>query len=209
VQQKQGLYPYLSPWCKPAINLYPTKKNTLIHVEVNPAGRLNYTNPVYPAAGWEVYADPDGTIHDNNAVYPYLYWEAAIPDTKITQPQDGYIVAYSSLNNLFSTILPEIGLNRREEEQFSGYWLKTLPVSAFYFVGVMPQDEINTLAPLSITPVPQSLLRVSLYFKALSSDNTAVIHPILKGFKRSGFTVTEWGGFLKLDKNHPNFTCEM
>jgi len=208
VQQQQQTYPWLGAWCKPAINLYPTTI-TEVHVQVAPKGKLNYTNPLYPANGWNVTAHPDGTILDKNTTYPYLYWEAAIPDSEITQPQTGYVVAYTDLANLFQTALPQLGLNQRETAQFSTYWTKALPKSPYYFVGVMPQNTINQLAPLTITPKPDSLLRVSLYFKALDQKISVPPAPQLSSFKRKGFVVTEWGGFFKKDKNHPNFTCMM
>ncbi len=198
---------WFSAWCKPAINLYPTQKSD-IHVEVKPVGKFTQTIPLYPMGGWDVSASPDGEISYNSASYPYLYWEAAIPDKLLNIPQSGYVTKHQDLSQLFHDILPKLGLNEREQLQFTKYWLKALPASPYYFVGVMPERDIDSLAPLSIQPVPDSTLRVALYFKALDKP-VNVTPPHLPGFKRRGFTVTEWGGFFKADKNHPNFTCMM
>jgi hypothetical protein len=208
VQQQQQQSQFLNAWCKPAINLYPTQKAT-IHVQVAPQGKLLTTTPAYPQTGWDVTAAPDGTITQGNQTFPYLYWEASLPDALITQPKDGYVVAYNQLANLFQTILPQLGLNQREQDQFQSYWLKALPASPYYFVGVVPQSQINDLAPLTISPTPDSLLRVTLYFKALTDNSLQVQAPQLPSFTRHGFTATEWGGFFKADKNHKNFTCLM
>lgn len=202
--------PWLSAWCKPAINLYPTEK-TDVHVEVAPQGKMLLTIPQYPQGGWDVTAYPDGKITHANKDYPYLYWEASIPDKLISQPNDGYVVAYDELPATFSTLLPQLGLNAKEQKEFGEYWLKALPRANYYFIGIVPQSKVNEIAPLKVNPAPESVLRVSVYFKALD-EKTNVSAPSLadfSSFQRNGFTVTEWGGFFKADKNHPNFTCNM
>jgi hypothetical protein len=206
IKQAQNSYDWLGAWCKPAINLYPTKKTT-VHVTVAPKGDFNLTIPQYTQDGWNVTAYPDGHIQYNNQTYPYLYYEAAISDKYIQEPTTGYVVAYNKLGDLFNTLLPQLGLSAKEQNDFSTYWLKALPNSPYYFVGVIPQSQIDTMAPLSISPAPDSTLRVSLYFKAVD-NNQPVQAPQLTGFTRHGFTVTEWGGIVKTDKNHP-FSCLM
>jgi hypothetical protein len=208
VMQKQGPIEWDNQFCKPAINLYP-KTITQVHVQVAPQGKLNYTNPTYPANGWDVTAYPDGTVIDHNKTYPYLYWEAAISDQFISQPKEGYVVPQQELASLFQTVLPKLGLNQREMDQFSSYWTKALPQSNYYFVGIVPQPQIDTIAPLTITPNPDTIIRVSLYFKALDQKISVTPPKLNSATQRSGFTVSEWGGFFKADKNHPNFTCLM
>lgn len=207
VKNEQAPHDWLGAWCKPAIYLYP-EQQTQVHVQVAPKGEMKLTIPQYPANGWTVTAYPDGRIVDNNISYPYLYWEAAIPDKLISEPKQGYVVAYNELEGLFNTVLPSMGLNGKETLEFSEYWLKVLPKSKYYFVGVLPEKQIDTLAPLTINPKPDSVLRVSLFFKALDKKES-VVAPNLSGFERKGFTVTEWGAFFKADKNHKNFTCLM
>jgi hypothetical protein len=207
VRQKQKLSTWLGAWCKPAINLYPTTK-TNVTVEVHPKGDFTYTEPSYPDEGWKATAYPDGRIVYGKIAYPYLYWEAEIQDNLIPEQKKGYVVEYSNLADLFETILPKLGLNKREQQQFSEYWLKVLPKSNYYLVGVVPQTVIDDLAPLKISPTPDSLLRVTLTFKALD-HKIEIAAPALTGFDRHGFTVTEWGGFFKTDKNHKGFSCLM
>lgn len=206
ISQSAGNYKWLSPWCKPAIYLYPSKP-TNVHVEVKPQGQFNLTVPTYSENGWNVLAAPNGTITYNNQTYPYLYYEAALPDTLLHEPTTGYVVAYQDLGKFFASLLPSVGLNTNETFQFSDYWLKALPKSNYYQIGIVPQTTLNTLAPLFITPAPDSLLRLSLYFKPLD-QKISIQAPTLSSFTRSGFTVVEWGGLFKADKNHP-FTCLM
>lgn len=205
IKQQQQQYDWLGAWCKPAINLYPTQKTT-VHVTVEPKGHFNLTIPQYKPDGWTVTAYPDGNIQYNNQNFPYLYYEAAIEDQYIKEPQNGYVVASDGLANLFNTVLPQVGLNAKEQSEFSDYWLKALPKSPYYFVGLIPTNEIDTMAPLTVSPAPDSELRVSLYFKPLENNNMQVQAPQIENFNRHGFVVTEWGGIVKTDKNHP-FTC--
>lgn len=207
VKQEKKLYKWMGAWCKPAINLYPTKE-TNVHVEVEPKGPFTLTIPEYPQNGWDVVAHPDGRVIYNKTTLPYLYWEASLPDKLITEPKEGYVVKYDDLSTLFTKILPQMGLNKKETTEFSEYWLKALPKSSYYFVGVMPAGDIDKLAPLQVQPTPDSILRVTLFFKALD-EKVAVTAPKLSGFERKGFTVTEWGAFFKADKAHKDFTCLM
>ncbi len=198
---------WLGAWCKPAIYLYPEKK-TSVNVQVDPKGPFTLTIPSYPWGGWNVQAFPDGTVIHEGKTFPYLYWEASLPDELINEPKEGYVVTPRELDGLFSKVLPQLGLNEKETKEFKEYWLKALPDSPYYFVGVMPENQIDALAPLDIEPKPDSVLRVSLYFKALDKKES-VRAPKLSGFTREGFTVTEWGGLFKADKAHKDFTCVM
>lgn len=209
VEQRQTKSEWLGAWCKPAIYLYPEQK-TQVSVKVAPKGPFTLTIPYYPANGWDVTAYPDGRVIDNSVgvEYPYLYWEASIEDKYINEPKEGYVVTRGELASLFNKVLPALGLNKKETSEFSEYWLKALPQSNYYFVGVMPENEIDALAPLSINPAPDSVLRVTLFFKTLDEKIT-VAEPQLSGFERKGFTVTEWGAFFKADKSHEGFTCLM
>jgi hypothetical protein len=197
---------WLSPLCKPAIYLYPKEKSN-INVKVIPEGKMTLTIPKYPQEGWDVTAYPSGQIDYENSHYPYLYYEAQISDEKILIPEKGYVVEYKNLKDLFSTLLPNLGLIPNEYNEFSSYWLKALPKSPWYFVGVVDPANLDTIAPLKINPSADSTIRVALYFKALENPYT-VEPPQIDTPKRDGFTVVEWGGIFKRDGKH-NFSCFM
>jgi hypothetical protein len=200
------LYPWgwWSPECKPAVYLYPEEK-THVSVSVSPKGYLTYTDPVYPTGGWKVEAYPDGTIVSNNKKYDYLYYESKIRDSEIQKPTKGYVVKFEELPGLYSQILPQLGLNKKEVADFKDYWEKVLPKAPFYFVGVMTEKAIDAIEPLTISPKPRTIVRVRLYFEALE-EKRVVEEPELKVQERSGFVVSEWGGIVKL---HPGteFSC--
>jgi len=199
-------YTWFTPECKPAIYLYPEKEEQ-VAVKVNTTGKFTLTIPSYPSRGWDVTAEPDGTIHSGGQTYPYLYYESQIPDANVTKPQEGYVVAYNDLSGLYDTLLPKLGLNGKESTEFKDYWNKSLPYSPYYFVGVMPQKDIDAIEPMEITPAPQTTIRVRVYFEPLLSETSkSVTAPVIQTPERKGFTAVEWGGMVKLNKGE-NFTC--
>jgi len=202
----QKVATWLSPYCKPAIYLYPKEKEN-IHVSIAPKGKLTLTIPSYPSSGWNVTAYPNGDIYSGSTQYDYLYYEAQIPNDLIDKPEKGFVVRKDEVKNLLETILPQLGLNGKESEQFTSYWINVLPKSSYYFVGVVTQSTLNDIAPLVINPKPDTLIRVTLYFKMLDT-NQPVTEPVLSSVKRNGFTVVEWGGIVQTDPDHP-FSCFM
>lgn len=210
---------YWGVHCKPAIYLYP-EEETKINVQVEiPNGTFLYTDPLYPSNGWNVRAKPNGDLHylgeiskDSkgktnyaNSVFPYLYYEARIHDSAIQKPTKGFIKKYEDLAMYYDELLPKLGLNKKESDEFKKYWVSALPYSPYYFIGVVSPDNLNTIEPLTITPKQDTTIRVSLYFEALKHFKV-VTPPTITTPQRIGFTVVEWGGMLKADKNHP-FTC--
>lgn len=197
---------WLSPYCKPAIYLYPQQR-TDVNVLIAPKGKLTLAIPKYSQSGWSVTANPSGVINYQNGTYDYLYYEAEIPDSLIEKPNEGFVVKYEELVTLFNDLLPKLGLNEKESSQFSEYWLKALSNSSYYFVGVVAQNNLNFIAPITINPSPHTIIRVTLYFQALE-QNVRVTNPMITTPKRDGFTMVEWGGIVKTDENHL-FSCLM
>lgn len=195
-----------TPECKPAIYLYPKHPQT-VNVQVTPQGYLTYTDPPYPiSTGWTVTAHPNGQIDNHGQFYPYLYYESKIHDQAITKPLSGWVVPYSELGTKLHQILPQLGLNSQESTDFVTYWVKSLPESAYYYIGVLSRSNIDQIEPLNVSPNPDTAIRVRLYFQALTTPIAMPI-PVLPPIPaRTGFTLVEWGGLVKNDLNHP-FTC--
>lgn len=195
---------WFSPYCKPALYLYPPKK-TKVSVKIAPQGKLLQTIPDYPSGGWQVMAYPDGQLFTNNKWFDYLYYEASIPDKAIQLGDTGYVIKKEEVSSFFTSLLPQLGLNTKETDQFVGYWSKALPSAPYYAINIVPQSTLDTISPLSISPVPTAIIRVGIYFSLLSKTVT-LPKPQLPIVIRNGFTAVEWGGFVKIDKNH-SFTC--
>lgn len=198
----QGVTSWLSPFCKPAIYLYPETESK-VHVRVDPVGPFTYTTPLYTPGGWSVTARPNGTIISNNTEFPYLYYEADIPSLLIAKPQVGFSVKGQDVKSFLLELLPKLSLNTKETQEMADYWQKALPTSPYYFVGIIPDSTLDSIAPLSIQPKPDTVIRVALYFQK-SETVELVKPPILTPVARTGFSVVEWGGILKTDKP---FTC--
>ena len=137
--------------------------------------------------------------------FPYLYYESKIRDSAINKPKKGYVVEFEKMPKFYDEILPKLGLNKKEAFDFKDYWEKILPHSPYYFVGIMDENAIEKIEPLTISPKPSTIIRVRLYFEALDKF-ISVEQPVMEAKVRDGFTVAEWGGLVKVDKNHP-FTC--
>lgn len=204
INEDNLLVPWLSPFCKPAIYLYP-QSTIPVSVKINPLGRVKLTIPPYPFNGWNVLASPNGQILSQGKQFDYLYYEAEIPDEKIEKPTKGYVTQKKELSNLLSTILPQLGLNSKEESQFVDYWAGVLPDAPYYFVGIVPVSNLDSISPLIITPKPQTSIRVTLYFEPLDAPRD-VIAPEFPKIVRRGFTMVEWGGIFKKTPNYP-FSC--
>jgi hypothetical protein len=201
-----ALVSWYTPACKPAVYLYPTVLHQHTAVRIDAQGNLTNTIPQYPIGGWHVIADPDGTISYDGKIYPYLYYEAQILDAAIIKPKEGYVIPYLDLATFYSTLLPQLGLSPKEYSEFKDYWEQHLPYAPYYFVGIMPIETVNDLETLTISPKPDMVIRVRLYFEALQNWKVVEAPELTAVPSRRGFTVVDWGGMVKL---HPgsNFTC--
>jgi hypothetical protein len=190
---------WATPECKPALYLYP-KEKTSLSVKLNPSGKLTYTNPVY-GDGWNsVTAYPDGKLFYEGRTYPYLYYEAEIE--KIRTPKEGWVVRREELGRFFDKILPSLGLNRTETYEFKAYWIPVLGKAPYYFVGLIPQEEIERIEPISFSQKPDTFIRVRLFFEPLQARVPVPEPEIAPIPPRQGFTAVDWGGILK------SGTCE-
>lgn len=175
---------------KPVIYLYPTSEQT-VSVKLDYKGKLTCTYPEYKD-GWKVNAKPDGTLTniDDNREYSYLYWEG-ISDTQWDMSK-GFVVKGDETRGFLQEKLEYLGLTPKEYNEFIVYWLPILQENKYNLITFAGEDYEN-LAPLEITPKPDSMLRVMMVFKPLNKS-IQVEEQELKPIVRTGFTVVEWGG---------------
>ena len=175
---------------KPIIYLYP-EKQTEVKVVLKNDDLLTTTYPKYNN-GWEVTANPDGTLIDkNNREYYGLYWEG-INNTEIDTTK-GFIVKGENTITFLENKLNELGLTDKEAEEFIIYWLPKLEKNKYNYIYFASTEEVNKYMPLDITPKPDSLIRVLMYYKPVAKK-TKVEEQKLEKVTRKGFTVIEWGG---------------
>ena len=176
---------------KPVIYLYP-EEETEVTVTLDYAGELTC---VYPAmddtSSWTVTAAPDGTLTDaQGQTYNYLYWEG------ITHADydfsSGFCVAGADTAAFLEDALAQLGLTRREANEFIVYWLPQMQENPYNLIAFQ-SDRYTQAAKLTIDPPPDTLLRVFMAWKPLEK---AVEIPAqdLTAPERTGFTAVEWGG---------------
>ncbi len=174
---------------KPVIYLYP-EEETEVTVRLDYDGTLTCTYPAYED-GWTVTAAPDGTLRDEaGQTYSYLYWEG-VARTEYDFSR-GFCVPGAETAAFLEDALARLGLTRREANEFIVYWLPRMEANPYNLIAFQAEDYTNH-ARLTVTPEPDSLLRVFMAWKPLEAPADLPAQE-LPAFKRTGFTVVEWGG---------------
>lgn len=173
---------------KPVLYLYP-EEETAVTVRLDYDGALTCSYPAYDG-GWSITASPDGTLFDGETQYNYLYWEGrrdAAYDFSA-----GFCVRGEDTAAFLEDALAKLGLTRREANEFIVYWLPLMQDNAYNIISFQGAAYTDH-ARLTITPQPDTLLRVFMAWKA--SDAPVVLPPQeLTAPARTGFTAVEWGG---------------
>jgi len=178
---------------KPVIYLYPS---TPTHVNVKVGAAVTKSEPLYPSGGWQnVLAQPNGKLTYQGKQYDSLFWEGiGIGDyPAITS---GTVVRSADAVSTIRRQLAAQGFNATETQDFLDYWQPKLPHAPYVRLTWFTTDQLNLLAPLTITPKPQTIIRTFLDFQGL---NTPVSLPTqhFSAPARNGFTAVEWGGYLR------------
>ena len=174
---------------KPVIYLYP-ETETRVTVKLDLSGELTCTYPDYDG-GWTVTAAPDGTLTDEHGrTYNYLYWEGE--GTEAYDFSKGFCVAGSDTAAFLEDALDRLGLTRREANEFLVYWLPRMQDNPYNLIAFQ-QEAYTESAKLTVSPQPDSVLRVFMAWKPLARP-VDIPAQTLPGFERRGFTLVEWGG---------------
>ena len=174
---------------KPVIYLYP-ETETRVTVKLDLSGELTCAYPAYDG-GWVVTAAPDGTLTDEHGrTYNYLYWEGEVANG--FDFSKGFCVAGSDTAAFLEDALDRLGLTRREANEFLVYWLPRMQDNPYNLIAFQ-QEAYTESAKLTVSPQPDSVLRVFMAWKPLARP-VDVPAQILPGFERRGFTLVEWGG---------------
>ncbi len=178
---------------KPVIYLYPTKKTK---VSVRVGANVTASNPIYKTNGWQnLTAYPNGNIIVGSKTYSSLFWEGTGFGVYPLMTH-GIVVARAVAVPTIKHQLMEQGLTTKEINAFVSYWSHKLPSTPYIRLTWLDTTQMNSLAPLSIIPKPDTLIRVFLDFQGLYSPEK-LIPQVFNAPKRTGFTVVEWGGLLR------------
>ena len=179
-------------YAKPVIYLYP-EAETDVTVRLDYKGRLTCTSPAPdPDGAWRVTARPDGTLTDNQGwEYSYLFWEGA-SDGNPPDFSRGFVVRGSDTAAFLREKLAYMGLTPREYNEFIVYWLPRMQDNPWNLIAFQGKNYTDS-APLTVTPRPESVLRVFMAYRPLNAP-ISVLPQELTPFVRKGFTFVEWGG---------------
>jgi hypothetical protein len=178
---------------KPVVYLYPTKAQS---VNVRVGAKVTVSDPYYnQKTGWQnVLAQPNGSLSYKGKSYDSLFWEGygygSYPSIK-----SGTVVKSAHAVKTIASQLAKLGLNKKESSDFLEYWQPKLPKTKYVVMSWITTEDMNNLAPLYISPKPDTLIRVFLDFWGtdvpVDLPQQVFITP-----ERKGFTVVEWGGLL-------------
>ncbi len=195
IQAQNTKFQPLAECGKPVIYLYP-EKTTDVSVQVAPTGGFSKTEPAYNN-GWKVTATPAGHLTDRATgnAYPYLFWEGRSNSIYET-PKRGWVVTQNEVQGFLLEKLAQLGLNAKERADFIEFWGPRMQSAPYYFISFLGNREMNQLAPLSVDPKPDTIIRVLMDFMPLEKPIDVKGYDI-KTPERKGFTLLEWGGVLR------------
>ncbi|MEI6237771.1 MAG: hypothetical protein WCP03_04190 [Candidatus Saccharibacteria bacterium] len=193
-------YKYITPsgCAKPVVYLYPNKP-TFVNVAVG--AQVTKSDPIYPSDGWKnVFAMPNGSLIYNQKGYNSLFWEGygrgIYPEV-----HTGKIVKRTDTIKQIKGDLYDQGLNDKEVTDFMAFWANKIPNNPYVRITWLNTNQMQQLAPLKISPWPQTMIRVFLDMEGVN-ESYDLSPQTLRAFKRNGFTVVEWGG-LSIDGSVP------
>lgn len=175
---------------KPVIYLYP-QQPTKVSVKVG--ATITKSDPIYQN-GWEALANPNGKLVIDGKNYPYLFWEGQ--GQNYPAVSEGTVVASQDIEATLKLQMTQLGLNAKEQADFLEFWLPKMPATPYVRLTWFGTSLMNKLAPLTVNPAPDTIIRVFLDFEGLNKSIN--IKPQkLTAPERQGFTLVEWGGLLR------------
>lgn len=189
---KNEKYARLAECGKPVIYLYPTKTTD---VSVKVGADIRISEPEY-GTGWNVIAEPTGVLTLNGNKYESLFWEGQGNGDYPYVDEYGVVVKRSEIEKTLWIHLTKLGLNQKESRDFMEFWLPKMPDTPYVRLSWLGTNDMNKLAPLEVSPKPDTMIRVFLDFKGMS-EYKKLKPQRLTGVKRDGFVLVEWGGLLR------------
>ncbi len=180
---------------KPVIYLYP-EKTTPVSVQVG--AKIRISEPEY-GTGWNVTAHPDGTlINADGKKYTSLFWEG-LGHGQYPSVDSGFVVPQGSLKETLWNHTHKLGLNDTEANEFMDFWMPHMPTTPYVRLTWFGTRQMDELAPLTVTPKPDTSIRLFLDFAGLEKSQQ-LAPQALSAPQRKGFTLVEWGGLLRSGK---------
>jgi hypothetical protein len=177
--------------CEPLIYLYSDIKREL-SVEIGDRVELIATQPRAARGRWEVAALPDGSIETGGKGYRNIFWEGLTTPLEFDLP-DGFVVTKENALQILREKLLRLGLEDREIRDFSRYWVRKYGHFEYAAIRFLSQEEIDSLAPITIAPAPEAVTRVQMVVKELDHWIDLKPQKLTEGPARKSFHAVEWG----------------
>jgi hypothetical protein len=190
VYVNSALAPLVGGCAKPVVYLYPETEQSVI---VKVGADVKISDPYYnPSSGWTAIAKPNGQLTVNGVNYNSLFWEGP-GYGQYPEITEGTIVKQRDMISTIRKQLTQQGLRKNEINDFVDYWQDNLPADPYVRLTWFNTSQMEKLAPLYITPKPDTTIRVFLDASGMKKP-ISIPKQNLKSILRSGFTVVEWGG---------------
>lgn len=178
---------------KPVIYLYPTAP---MAISVKVGADVKVSDPHYDSKnGWKVLALPNGQLKVNGLNYDSLFWEGP-GYGKYPAITAGTVVPSTQAEKTIKNQLLEQGLNSSEAQDFLDYWTPKIPDKPYVRLTWFSTSQMDRLAPLQVTPKPDTIIRVFLDMDGLDKP-ISIPTQKLNSLERKGFTLIEWGGLSR------------
>lgn len=186
----RGQYAMNGGCAKPVVYLYPTAAT---NVTVQVGAKVTVSAPHYAVDGWRnVLAQPSGKLSYEGKNYESLFWEGT-GYGEYPGITTGTIVKKADVVQTMKRQLAEQGLNAKEITDFVTFWQDKIPSKPYVRLTWLNTAQMDTLAPLYITPKPDTVIRVFLDMEGFDEPVQLPAQKLTSTF-RHGFTVVEWGG---------------
>lgn len=190
----RGQYGMVGGCAKPVVYLYPT---AVTSVNVRVGAHVTVSDPQYPANGWSnVIASPSGQLTYEGKAYSSLFWEGT-GYGEYPGINSGTVVKKADVVATMKRQLAEQGLNAKESADFVAFWQDKVPNSPYIRLTWLNTAQMNALAPLYVSPKPDTVIRVFLDMEGFDTNIELPAQKLTSTF-RHGFTVVEWGGLTSL-----------
>ena len=175
---------------KPNIYLYSDRDLTA-QVRLAPEYAITISEPAYPPGkGWLVHIR-DGSL---NGKGDFLFYEGMVPDYG-WQKEEGYVIRADYREQDMTSMLSQYNFAEKETMEFIEYWSQHLAENVDYVFYPQETGAVDRVMPLSITPLPDHVMRIWFYAEPLVSAPEPVTSP--EKIIREGFYVVEWGVMIR------------
>jgi len=179
---------------EPLLYLYPPIRQT-VTVRLGSQLRVVAANPPLAAHAWTVEATPEGLISANGAQFGSLFWEGWW--APLAPPDSGFLVRQDDIESFLVSTLDALGLNDRESQEFRSFWVPRMQGHPYYLIAFLPRGTIDAIAPLEITPAPDTLIRVLMDFIPFDHPIQVQTPTLPPKPARTGFVAVEWAGMMR------------